>query len=201
MTGLKLTEQEVKITHYLQTKNGDEVLWEELAQFSKEPQHVKKNTIQRTVSEIKRKYSLSGLPVPFNVSFKSLPVPAPIPPPVEQKLVWIQKAAEPVKETRHPAQIDFELDRNMKRVRTKYGYKLLNDSEWDVFKYIHANPGRVIPISELRDKVVFPQYGSKLPARWFDAIMRIINNLRRQVDGLGNRLLTVKSGETSYLFQ
>lgn len=99
------------------------------------------------------------------------------------------------------AHIDFVLDRNMKRVRTKYGYHLLNDSEWDAMVYVHSNVGKVIPQSELRDKVVYPQYGSKLPARWFEAIGRIIGNLRRQVPGLDKRLLTVKGEETSYLFQ
>lgn len=96
---------------------------------------------------------------------------------------------------------EFQLDFTMKRVRTKFGYHKLNDSEWDVFKYVHANHGKLIPISELRDKVVFYQYGSKMPARWFDAIMRIINNLRRAVPGLAQHLLTVKGSETSYLFQ
>jgi hypothetical protein len=59
----------------------------------------------------------------------------------------------------------------------------------------------LIGISELRDKVVYPNYGAKLPARWFDAIMRIVNHMRRQVIGLDGRLLTVKGPETTYLFQ
>ena len=104
----------------------------------------------------------------------------------------------------HQAQLDFILDRNTKRVKTKNGYKQLNDPEWDMFKYIHANPGRIISINELRDKVVFPQYGSKLPARWYDTVMRIVNNLRRQVDGLKTRLMTIgafNAGETGYIFQ
>lgn len=101
----------------------------------------------------------------------------------------------------HPAHADFFLDRAMKRVRTKLGNHNLNDNEWEMFKYFHSNVGKLIPISELRDKVVYPQWGSKTPARWFDSIMRIINNLRRQVPGLDRRLLTVKGIETSYLFQ
>lgn len=99
------------------------------------------------------------------------------------------------------AHLDFVLDRNMKRVRTKSGYYNLNDGEWEVFKYFHANVGKLIPISEIRDKVVFPQYGSKLPARWFDAIMRLVNNARKQIPELQRRLLTVKGSETNYLFQ
>jgi hypothetical protein len=210
MDALKLTDQERKIISYLQPKHGEEVPWEELAQFSKDPQTVKKKTMQKTVSEIKRKYTAANLPMPFSVTFKVIEPEKTKQETIQvqgQTLVKVPRPEKPVVKTPvvTPAvktvQEEFELDRNTKRVKTRFGYKQLNDSEWDVFKYIHANPGRIIPISELRDKVVFPQYGSKLPARWFDSIMRIINNLRRQVDGLNTRLLTVKSGETSYLFQ
>lgn len=198
---IKLSDQEIKITEYLSLRNGKNVSWEELVQFAKDPSNVKLKTIKKVVSEVKRKYRDAGFPTPFKVEFVSLQSVDPVP--KEQKLIQIQIArpfeARPVLVP--PAQKDFELDRNTKRVKTKFGFKQLNDSEWEVFKYIHLNTGRIIPISELRDKVVYPLYGSKLPARWFDSIMRIINNLRRQVDGLGNRLLTVKADETSYLFQ
>jgi hypothetical protein len=99
------------------------------------------------------------------------------------------------------AHTDFVLDRNTKRVKTKFGSHLLNDNEWEMFKYLHNNTGRVIDISELRDKVVYPQYGSKLPPRWFDSIKRIIGNLRAQIPSLKDRLRTVKGTETGYLFQ
>jgi len=100
-----------------------------------------------------------------------------------------------------PAQLDFALDLASKRVKTRYGSHLLNENEWEVFKYFHAHAGKLVPISELRDKVMYENYGSKLPARWFDSIMRVINNMRRQIPGLEHRLLTVKGAETSYLFQ
>lgn len=104
--------------------------------------------------------------------------------------------------TKHQAQLDFAIDIvYSKKVRTKYGLHQLNDNEWDVFKYFYDNVGRLIPLSELRDKIVFPNYGSKLPARWFDSIMRVVNNIRKQIIGIDKRLLTVKSSETSYIFQ
>jgi DNA-binding response OmpR family regulator len=99
------------------------------------------------------------------------------------------------------AHADFVLDVNMKRVKTRTGFYKLNDNEWEVFKYFHTNVGRLVTLSELRDKVVYPQWGSKTPARWFNSIMSIVNNIRRQVVGLDGRLLTVKGTETSYLFQ
>jgi len=226
---MKLTEQENKVVNYLCYKNGGLVYWEELAQFAKDPQNVKRKTIQKTVSEIKRKFVKDNIPVPFRAEFASMvsdkeepetssvlqmvsnPPPAAAPKMVPYRrpaaIVATPIATTPTGNTMpnhipvHPAQADFCLDRNAKRVRTRNGYHQLNENEWQVFSYIHANVGRLFPISELRDKVVYPQWGSKLPARWFDAIMRIINNLRRGVPGLDTRVMTVKSVETSYLFQ
>jgi hypothetical protein len=226
---VKLSEQETKVVDYLVPRSNDTVNWEELAQFAKDPQNVKIKTVKKTVSEIKRKYVAAGVPVPFDVKFKSIP-------PVEEVKTEekpVQTIGDLIKEKLGPsfnfsqnlvqikripagntivmdgknnhttlaAHVDFVLDRNTKRVKTKFGSHLLNDSEWEVFKYIHSNAGRIIAISELRDKVVFEHYGSKLPARWFDSIMRIINNMRRAIPGLERRLLTVKGVETSYLFQ
>lgn len=213
-TELKITDQELKIINYLNSKTDQEVPWEELAQFAKDPQSVKLKTIKKSVSEIRRKYSTNNLPVPFNVRFISLvekpatnvaPVISPKLEP-EQKLVRVALgvggALAKKDETKHQAQIDFALDHlGFKKVRTRYGSHQLNDNEWDVFKYFYANPGKLISLSELRDNVVFPNYGSKLPARWFDSIMRIVNNMRKQVVGLDKRLLTVKGQETSYIFQ
>ena len=225
---IKLTEQEARVVDFLLSKNNSSVYWEELAQFAKSPQTVKLKTIKKTVSEIRRKYIATGLTVPFSVSFTTMQVEEDEPEapaidatiidsflnqaptvPSPQNLVQIKRTPAGNTMTVNsnsapsllPAQLDFTLDLASKRVRTRYGAHLLNDSEWDVFKYFHAHAGKLIGISELRDKVVYPQYGSKLPARWFDAIMRIINNMRRAVPGLEHRLLTVKGAETSYLFQ
>ena len=51
---VSLTEQDTKIIGYLQSRNLQDVAWEELAQFSKEPTTVKLNTIKKAVSEIKK---------------------------------------------------------------------------------------------------------------------------------------------------
>ena len=199
-TELKITERENQIINYLSNKDGQEVSWEELVQFAKDPQSVKIKTVKKTISEIKRKYNAKNLPAPFNVNFTSLlnrEINTPVPE-IKQKLVLVSKPVN----TKHQAQIDFAIDDvYTKKVRTRFGLHQLNDNEWYVFKYFYSNVGKLIPISELRDKVVFPNYGSKLPARWFDSIMRIINCLRKQVIGLDKRLLTVKSSETSYIFQ
>lgn len=209
MSEVILTEQEIRVIDFLMSKNNGSIYWEELAQFAKSPQTVKLKTIKKTISELKRKYVETGLPVPFNVKFATMPTETPAPVPQVQNLVQIKRT--PAGNTMvvdgnntpsmHPAQVDFTLDMYTKRVKTRFGSHQLNDSEWEVFKYVHAHAGKLIPISELRDKVVYPQWGSKLPARWFDAIMRIINNMRRAIPGLDLRLLTVKGAETSYLFQ
>lgn len=213
---LKLTNQEVNIINYL--KSNQTVAWEELAQFAKEPQTVKLKTIKKAVSEIKRKYTAAGLPVPFNTTFSSLAEGKQLPlsrmpkkdllgyPTIEsdtnQTLVKVVRVPTTPTDTRHQAQKDFSPDPlGFKKVVTRNGACQLNDNEWDMYKYFYNNVGKLITISELRDNVMYPNYGSKLPARWFDAIMRVINNLRRQVKGLDTRLLTVKGTETSYLFQ
>lgn len=214
-TEVKLTDQETKVVNYLNSRNGQKVAWEELAQFSKDPTSVKIKTTKKVVSEVKRKFSQANLPAPFEVSFYTLvqDKPTMLPSPdaeaiikAEQVLVQVKRTPGgnimPTDSTKTAAQIDFAIDAlGFKRVKTRSGVYQLNDSEWDMFKYFYNNVGRLIPISELRDKLVYPNYGSKMPARWFDAIMRVINNLRRQVHGLDKRLLTVKSAETSYLFQ
>lgn len=41
-----ITEQEIKIINYLSDKTGKEICWEELVQFSKNPQSVKLKTIK-----------------------------------------------------------------------------------------------------------------------------------------------------------
>jgi len=83
----------------------------------------------------------------------------------------------------------------------------VNDNEWNVFEYMHARVVKIIPLSELRDKVVYQHFGPKLPARWFNSIQNIVSNIRRQIQGIDGRLLTVKNvpvngiTETGYIFQ
>jgi hypothetical protein len=238
-TQCKFTAHELKVIDYLAPRSN--VYWEELAQFAKDPQSVKLKTIKKTVSEIKRKCTEAGSPIPFNVVFFSMldkqeekPVEETfadenifITPdndgtiPVSPELTKTQNLVKLIRSTpvvpsvpavsnqttttptSEPAVLsEFRIDRNYKSVRTKYGNHLLNDREWDVFKYFYANVGRVIPQSELKEKVTFAQWGSKTPARWFNIIGGIIGRLRRQVPGLNNHLLTVKGVvETGYLFQ
>jgi hypothetical protein len=224
MSDLKLTDQETKVIAFLTTRGDGPIHWEELAQFAKDPQTVKLKTIQKVISDLKRKYLQANVPFPYNGKFISLTAPPKEEPKApqtigelikekladkpEQALVQIKRTpagtvvrVDPANSGKPMAHVDFVLDPNTRRVRTKYGAHLLNEREWDVMKYLHANVGRVIAISELRDKVVYEKYGSKLPPRWFDHIKAIIGNLRAQVPGLRDRVLTVKGVETSYLFQ
>lgn len=93
---IKITKQEQDIINHCSGKTF--VPWEELAQYAKEPQTVKLKTLQKAVSDLKKKYRDANLPVPFDCSFKSLvdveqkkkQTPAPPPPSGEQKLVQIR---------------------------------------------------------------------------------------------------------------
>ena len=215
MSELKLTNQETKVVAFLTTRNNDTTFWEELAQFAKDPQTVKLKTIQKIVSDLKKKYLQAGIPFPYNGKFVSMNLPKEEQPTKSvdskegnQNLVQVKRTPagnvvrlDSPNGTKPAAQIDFVLDPLTRRVKTKHGAHLLNEREWDVIKYLHANVGRVIGISELRDKVVYEKYGSKLPPRWFDHIKSIVGNLRAQVPGLRDRILTVKGAETGYLFQ
>lgn len=55
---MKLTPQENSIINYLSKKS--EARWEELAQFAKDPQTVKLRTLQKVISDLKKKYSDAG---------------------------------------------------------------------------------------------------------------------------------------------
>jgi hypothetical protein len=227
MSDIKLTAQETKVIAFLTTKGDNPIHWEELAQFAKDPQTVKLKTIQKVISDLKKKYLVAGVPFPYNGKFSamnSLPKEEPKVPPTigepvneatnndgtirPQVLVQVKRTpagtvvrVDGSDNAKPMAQLDFVLDPNTRRVRTRYGFHLLNEREWDMMKYLYVNVGRVIRISELRDKVVYPLAGSKTPARWFDHVKAIIGNLRAQVPGLKDRIMTVKGPETGYLFQ
>lgn len=203
---LSLTTQELNVIRYLSALKETEIPWVVLAQFSKDPKTVKYKSIQKVISEIKRKYKGVGIPLPFTVSVTNTVEAATVQAPATQTLVQVKRTpgGNTVivgSNTQSAAQIDFALNLNTKSVKTKFGSHKLNDNEWYMFKFLHENAGTLIKISTLRDKVMFPNYGSKLPARWYDSIMRVINNMRRAIPGLDKRLLTVKSDETCYLFQ
>lgn len=216
----RLTNQEVNVLQYLSTINRD-VAWEELAQFAKNPQTVQLKTIKKIISDLKKKYSLEQISFPFTYNFFSLASP----PSANSSTVKAKIVSSPTGQTgqvmvkvkttpagnvmpittdvkTYACQTDFKLNRNTKSVVTTYGSHLLSDSAWEIIKYFHENPERIIAISELRDKVVYPQYGSKLPPKWFDNIARSIHVLRKQVPSLKNRLITLAGlGETSYMLK
>lgn len=208
MTDLKLSNQEAKVIAFLTASTANIVHWEELVQFAKDPEMVKLKTIQKLISNLKRKYFLAGSPFPFNGKFKIMDIKQELVDDKKQVLVQVKNTPDgrvvrmdSTDGNKPTAQIDFVLDPLQRRVKTKYGAHLLNEREWEMMKYLHANVGKVIRISEFRDKVVYEKYGSKLPPRWFDSIKTIIGNLRAQVPGLKDRIMTVKGIETGYLFQ
>jgi hypothetical protein len=200
-----LTQQEQNIINFL--KDKPEAYWEELAQFSKDPTRVKLKSIKRAVSEIKKKYKDNNMECPIKTKLIRLSDQKIQDPETSiminnQKLVKVSRPIIP-QDTTKQCQKDFVINKFNRQVRSKNGVRTLNDDDFFVFEYIYSNPEKVITLEELRDKVVYPQYGSKLPARWWDAIGRRVNNIRRLVPELRDRLMTVKVGQngTGYLLQ
>src|SRR5271170_5355278 len=91
---MKLTPQEQNIVDFLIPKR--EAFWEELAKFCKEPSKVKLRTVQKIVSDIKKKHKDDDLQCPFNCKFSYLSDPkhqeSVFPPPVfkvaEEKITF-----------------------------------------------------------------------------------------------------------------
>lgn len=106
-------------------------------------------------------------------------------------------------DARKPYQIEFSIKKWQNQIITKSGIHNLSDEDFEVFEYLYNKHAEIVTLEELRDKVVFPLYGSKLPARWWDSIQRRINNVRRAVPELKNRIFTVKTENngTGYLFK
>ena len=196
------TQQEEKIIAFLKERN--EAFYEELAQFCKKPTEVKLNTIKKIISDIKKKCKDYNIECPFTTKLSLIDNKAN-----QEKIVVngqsLTKIQRPliIPDTVKQCQKDFTIIKYNRQIRSKQGVRTLNEDDFFVFEYMYANPEKVISLDELRDKVVFPQYGSKLPARWWDVIQRRINNIRRAIPELSNRLLTVKIGAngTGYLFQ
>lgn len=210
-----LTNQEKNVVSFL--SNKEKVFWEELASFCKEPSKVKLKTVKKIVSDIKKKYRDNSLNVPFNCEFSSLQenntdidklVPTPEPKKEEavifngQRLVKLERPQRPV-EAKKQCLIDFTIKKYQTQIICKNGIFNVSDEEFQVFEYFYNNPEKIITLEEFRDQVVFPKFGSKLPPKWFYAIQRRINNLRRQIPDLKNRILTVKvdAFTTGYLFR
>ena len=190
-----LTEQEHKVAEFLSTRQN--AYWEELLQFCKSPTTTKLGTLKHIVSDIKKKFREAGMDCPFSTTL-SLMTPAEENPASSeaivvngQTLVKVPKP-QPVVDNAKACQKDFIIDKYNKRIRSKEGVRVLNDDDFEVFEYLWQHPETVVSLEELRDKVVYPQFGSKLPPRWFYAIQRRVNNLRRTIPELKDRLLTVK---------
>ncbi len=60
---IKLTPQEQSIIKHLSGKT--QASWEELAQFAKDPQNVKLRTLQKVVSDLRKKYTDAKVPCPI----------------------------------------------------------------------------------------------------------------------------------------
>jgi len=227
---MKLTTQEQNFIEYLSSR--EEAYWEELVQFCKDPTTVKLKTVQKVVSDIKKKFRDENQTIPFNSKFSYFKLPTYEEPVIEegygfptlkithngQTLVKLKRpVAEPVTnapvpdrpvlpvpaDTRRPHQIEFAIKRWQNQVISRSGAHVLSSDDLEVFEYLYNNYGEVVTLEELRDKVVFPKFGSKLPARWWDSIQRRINNVRRAVPELKNRILTVKTENngTGYFFK
>lgn len=221
-TTLKITNQEAQIITHCAGKKV--VPWEELAQYAKEPTTVKLKTLQKAVSDLKKKYRDANLPVPFDCSFVSLvslpadqetkPVPAPTvstqpktETKLEQKLVQLRitRGGNRVSaDDKTPdAHIDFKLEPFYKRVRTRTNTINLSDNEWELFKLFHNNIGKKFSIEDLKD-IVYRNFGSKTPHNWADAIGGTLTKLRTNIRELktNDRLLTIRgSNITYYMFE
>lgn len=223
---MKLSQQENQVLGFLSSRQ--EVYWEELVQFCKNPALVKLKTIKKIVSDLKKKYRENNVPAPFNCSFKLLGVPSEQPKMIQtdtsvdfngQKLVQVKRTIvahskpnttpiqhEPsthqqVMESIKSIVPDFTIKNYTRQVLTKSGMYALNDDEFELFNYFYNNPNRFVSLEELRDRVCYPKYGSKLPARWFSAIQRRIGNIRHHIPETRNRLLTAKQNANSgYIF-
>lgn len=228
---VKLSPQETKIVEYLQNKQTE--YWENLAQFAKNPTTVKLKTIQKIISDLKKKYKEDNANLPFNCELKSLissvdngkftPKADPSKETIvhnDQVLVKVRsqtKFAEAHKKLAEavplikteiqpiaskPSVPDFTVKHFAHQVVTRTGIYNLNSDDFEVFEYLITRRGKVINLEELRDKVCFPNWGSKMPSRWFESIQRRINNIRRLIPETKHAILTVKlENTTGYLFQ
>jgi hypothetical protein len=211
---LKLSPQYEKIIAFCAGK--EKVNFEELVQFSKDSGNVKLKTMQRAVSDIRKIFKDHSLPDPFTCKFGVLvetkkPVVLTLVPavPQEQELVRmrITKGGRKVRadDLTPDILIDYVIDKQYKHIKTYNGTFNLSPDEWEVFCYFHENHGKRISIEELRDKVVYKNYGTSTPHHWADSIKRILGGLRTKIPGLKckenrskDRLVRVTCGDISY---
>src|SRR5277367_1876899 len=67
---MKITAQEQNVIQFLSDR--DEVFWEELVQFCKDPANVKLRTVQKIVSDIRKKFRDTNRACPFDCKFGHL---------------------------------------------------------------------------------------------------------------------------------
>lgn len=224
---LKITNQEQKIINHCTNKSI--VTWQELAQYAKDPATVKLKTIQKAISDIKKKYRDANLPSPLTCSFislldqkdgaaevkqetvkprltlvKSLDSKSEV---NEQKLVQLRitrgNNRVPADDKRPDAHIDFVLDPFYKRVRTRTNTINLSDNEWELFKLLHENVDKMLSLENIKD-VVYKNFGSKTPHCWADSIKRTLTKLRTNIRELktDNRLIcSIGSNTTFYMLK
>ena len=219
---IRITNQEAQIISHCTGKKI--VPWEELAQYAKEPTTVKLKTLQKAVSDLKKKYRDANLSLPFDCSFVSLlnqatedtkgiaKIPAP---PVAVKLEIKSEPEQklvPVRRTRGgnivnaddktpDAHLDFKLEPYYKRVKTRTATINLSDNEWELFKLFHTNVGKMLSMEDIKN-VVYKDFGSKTPHNWASAIKGTLTKLRTNIRELktDNRLICVVGhGSTFYM--
>lgn len=205
---LKLTPQEQKVIRYCTGK--DEVNYEELAQFSKDPKSVKLSTIRKIISDLKKKFVDANLPIPFDCKFSTLVKEMKIESKAEeskQVLVKVVKTPSgnvvPDDGTSLFAHVDFKLDKNYRKVKTRNGSIELGPQEWEIFSYLHSHAEKPVSLEELKE-VVYPKWGSKTPHNWADSISRSLTKIRKNIPELkmNGRLLTITSMQgTSYMLK
>jgi len=221
---MKLSPQEQNIIQFLIPKK--EVYWEELAQFCKNPQTVKLKTIKKIISDLRKKFNEQNISIPFSCSFKLMlnKEEQKITKTKEtvnfngQTLVRVtfnkNNKTTKIESVETPLEIpkpsvlpkldikpEFTIKPYSRQVITRSGIYTLSEAEFEIFDYMHTNINRFISLEELRDKICYPKFGSKLPARWFSAIQRRIGNIRQHIPETRNKLLTAKLNNNSgYIF-
>lgn len=196
-----ITEQDAKVLNHLVGKS--EVFIEDLAPLTKTGT-TKVDSLRKIVSDLKRKYILSGLPVPFNCKIISRQNNNSVP--QQDQPIQVRKTRGgrlvPVANTTPDAHIDFVLEPYYRRVKTRNRVANLSDREWEVFVYFYNNVGKKISLEELRNDVVYKHFGSKTPHNWADSIRTTIGKLRQNIPELKteNRLSTLIGTPTYYMF-
>lgn len=212
------SSQEKIFIDYLSGKEN--VSWEELAKFSKNPSEVKKKTLQKVISTIKKKCTEAGQPVPFKCNFYEALKPSDnkdvivvesssVAPTIAANAIVTSpfvkvrttRGGNMVPETNSAldAHIDFVLDKNYKRVVMRKGKINLSDNEWELFCFFHQNAGKKLSLEQIKEHV-YKNFGSKTPYHWAESIKRTMTKLRTNIPELKKdaRLLTIVSANTTY---